>query len=266
MREQSIGWFFPHRPRPDYPLFVFLPGMDGSGQLYHRQIETLSSHFDLRCLTISPDDLSDWDELADRVIVLLQEELRYKTAPVYLCGESFGGCLALKIATKDPKLVKKLILVNAASCFNQRPLLGLGIGVTRVIPDFLHRSSALVLLPFIAALSRISPIDRRSLLKAMQSVPPETVSWRLSMLQRFQINPLELARLSFSVLVVASQSDRLLPSVTEGRKLIHQLPKAKLVILPDSGHTCLLETDIHLKEILNAHACLPRHLPSPTYG
>jgi pimeloyl-ACP methyl ester carboxylesterase len=258
MKDNSVRWFFPHSLRPDRPLFVFLPGMDGSGQLYHRQIATLSSHFDLRCLTISPYDKSDWDGLADRVIALLREELRHKSEKLYLCGESFGGCLALKIATKAPNLIKKLILVNAASSFNERPLLGWGIGITHFIPDFLHRSSALVLLPFIAALGRISEEDRRSLLKAMRSVPPEVVSWRLSLLQRFQASSIELSRLPFSVLVVASQSDRLLPSVAEGRRLIRQLPKAKLVILPESGHTCLLETDIHLKEILGTHGCLPK--------
>jgi pimeloyl-ACP methyl ester carboxylesterase len=103
--------------------------------------------------------------------------------------------------------------------------------------------------------------DRRALLKAMRSVPQEIVSWRLSLLQGFQANSYELSRLNFSVLVVASASDRLLPSVAEGQRLVHRLPKAKLVILPHSGHTCLLESDIHLDDILGAHGCLPRNLP-----
>ncbi|MDJ0539182.1 MAG: alpha/beta hydrolase, partial [Microcystis sp. M53603_WE2] len=29
--EQPVSWIIPRHPRPDYPLFVFLPGMDGSG-------------------------------------------------------------------------------------------------------------------------------------------------------------------------------------------------------------------------------------------
>jgi pimeloyl-ACP methyl ester carboxylesterase len=263
--EQAVSWFIPHLPRPDYPLFVFLPGMDGSGQLYHRQIKTLATYFDLRCLKISPQNLSDWDDLSDRVIALLESELQPKSRPVYLCGESFGGCLALKVATKAPKLIKKLILVNSASSFNQRPLLSLGIGITQMMPDFVHRSSALTMLPFLAALSRISREDRRSLLKAMQHVPPTTISWRLSLLQQFHVSASELKRLQLTVLVVASRSDRLLPSVAEAKRLIQHLPKAKLTILPDSGHACLLETDIHLKDILQHHACLPQTLPAKTH-
>jgi pimeloyl-ACP methyl ester carboxylesterase len=263
--EQPVSWIIPRHPRLDYPLFVFLPGMDGSGQLYERQIKTLAAHFDLRCLTISPQYLGDWEELSDRVIILLERELKQRSRQVYLCGESFGGCLALKVAIKAPNLIKKLVLVNSASSFNQRPLLSLGIGITQMMPDFIHRGSALTILPFLAALGRIAPEDRRSLLKAMQYVPPTTISWRLSMLQRFQVKRSELQRLQLSVLVIASQGDRLLPSVAEAKRLIKQLPKAKLTILPNSGHACLLETDIHLKDILHHHACLPRSLPAKSH-
>jgi pimeloyl-ACP methyl ester carboxylesterase len=90
------------------------------------------------------------------VIALLAQELKGQSRKVYLCGESFGGCLALKIATKAAKLLKKLILINPASSFNQRPLLSLGIGITQMMPDFIHGSSALTILPFLAALGRIS--------------------------------------------------------------------------------------------------------------
>ena len=107
--EQPVSWIIPRHPRPDYPLFVFLPGMDGSGQLYYRQIKNLAPYFDLRCLVISPQYLGDWEELSSLVIALLEQELKRQSRKVYLCGESFGGCLALKIATKSAKLIKKLI-------------------------------------------------------------------------------------------------------------------------------------------------------------
>ncbi len=254
-KNSHVNWYRPHKVQDDYPLFVFVPGMDGTGKLYQRQVRTLSSHFDLRCLMISPDDLSDWDKLADRVIVLLQRER--KSSGLYLCGESFGGCLALQVVLKAPELVDKLILVNSASSFNNRPILSWGIEITRAMPDFLHYSSALALLPFLAALNRILPEDRKALLQAMQSVPPATVSWRLSMLRNFCPLPQALARVNVDTLVIASQSDRLLPSVSEGHHLTRRLPKAKLMILPDSGHTCLLEEGIDLARILESYNLLP---------
>lgn len=33
-------------------------------------------------------------------------------------GESFGGCLALRVASKAPHLIARLALVNPATCFN----------------------------------------------------------------------------------------------------------------------------------------------------
>jgi len=82
----------PKNLRPDLPLFVFLPGMDGTGQLLRTQTEGLERLFDVRCLAIPPTDQTGWDELAERVIDLIEAELKQSgDRPVYLCGESFGG-------------------------------------------------------------------------------------------------------------------------------------------------------------------------------
>ncbi|MBD0361862.1 MAG: alpha/beta hydrolase, partial [Coleofasciculus sp. C3-bin4] len=85
----------PSRINPDYPLFVFLPGMDGTGQLLRLQTEGLETAFDVRCLAIPADDLTNWEDLTDKVVNLIEEELKKRSSrSVYLCGESFGGCLA----------------------------------------------------------------------------------------------------------------------------------------------------------------------------
>jgi pimeloyl-ACP methyl ester carboxylesterase len=54
------------------------------------------------------------------------------------------------------------------------------------------------------------------------------------------------------VLLIGGAADRLLPSVQEVERLAELLPNAKIVVLPDSGHTCLLETDINLFEIIKS--------------
>jgi hypothetical protein len=48
----------PKRLQPQYPLFVFLPGMDGTGQLLRSQTAGLEVAFDVRCLAIPPDDFT----------------------------------------------------------------------------------------------------------------------------------------------------------------------------------------------------------------
>jgi pimeloyl-ACP methyl ester carboxylesterase len=247
----------PRRLQPDYPLFIYLPGMDGTGQLLRSQTAGLELSFDVRCLAIPRSDISTWDVLTNNVINLIHAELeRSSQRPVYLCGESFGGCLAMKVAIQSPHLFKRIILINPASALQLRPWLNWASQFSDIVPSCFYDVGAVGLLPFLASLARISRGDRHELLKTMRSVPPETISWRLSLLREFQVDEEQLQRLTQQVLLIAGADDRLLPSDMEVRRLESILPNPKTLILPDSGHACLLEQGVNLYEILQQHEFL----------
>lgn len=244
----------PSHLNPNFPLFVFLPGMDGTGRLLRTQTEGLEKIFDVRALAIPPDDSTNWDDLARLVVNLIEEQRKDQPSrSVYLCGESFGGCLAVKVALRAPHLFKRIILINPATSFNQRPFLRWGAQLGRWVPDWVYPISALALLPFLSALSKTSLHERQALLDAMQSVPPHTVNWRISMVMDFEVDETQLRHLTQPVLLIAGDADRLLPSVMEVQRLANWLPNAEIVVLPDSGHTCLLEKDVSLYDILKQH-------------
>ncbi|MBW4455464.1 MAG: alpha/beta hydrolase [Nostoc indistinguendum CM1-VF10] len=244
----------PKRVKPEYPLLVYLPGMDGTGQLLRSQTAGLETGFDVRCLAIPRKDLNTWDVLAKSVLDLIHAELEKSSQrSVYLCGESFGGCLAMKVAIQRPHLFKRIILINPASAFRLRPWLNWASQLTYLVPSELYDVGALGLLPFLASLQRISRSDRHELLKTMRSVPSETVLWRLSLLREFEVDEEQLSRLTQPVLLIAGGSDRLLPSVTEVKRIGNILANAKILVLPDCGHACLLEEDINLYEILKVN-------------
>ncbi len=237
--------------RPTLPLFVFLPGMDGTGDLFHVQAPRLEATFDIRCLAIARHDQSSWRDLANQAIALIQQELAHRpNRTVYLCGESFGACLALQVARLAPTLCHRLILVNPASSFHHKNWLHWATSLTSWVPAPLYHLSSVGFLPWLAALPRISPRDRQALLKAMQSVPQTTSAWRLSLLQKFAMPLPVLRALSLPTLLIAGALDRLLPSVDEIQRLAQALPQAETVILPQSGHACLLETDVDLFAIM----------------
>lgn len=241
----------PERVQPEYPLLVYLPGMDGTGQLLRSQTAGLEAGFDVRCLALPRKDLNTWDVLAKSVLDLIHAELEKSSQrPVYLCGESFGGCLAIKVAIQTPELFKRIILINPASSFHLRPWLNWASQLSYLVPSGLYDVGALGLLPFLASLPRISQSDRHELLKTMRSIPPETVHWRLSLLREFEVDDKQLDRLTQPVLLIAGASDRLLPSVTEVKRIANILPNNKIVVLPHCGHACLLEQDTNLYEIL----------------
>lgn len=255
----SVDLINPREVNQDAPLFVYLPGMDGTGKLLQTQSKNnLAANFDLRCLSIRTDNYSTWQDLARDTVKLIQSELVNRTnQEVYLCGESFGGCLALKTVLAAPSIITKLVLVNPASCFNQLPILTWGADIPSLLPSWIHRYSAAGLLPFLAQLNRINDGDRDRLLESMKSLPPHVVSWRLSLLRDFKVLDEELRSLNIPSLIIAGGADGLLPSVEEAHKLTNLLPQAQMTVLPQSGHACLLETDIDLYQILSTQNFIP---------
>ena len=229
--------------------------MDGTGELFSVQTPGLRPYFDIRCLTIPGDDLSSWQDLAAQVVALIRQE--YSERPVYLCGESFGACLALQVIAQDPDIASHLILVNSASSFNRLPWLHWLSNMTTWVAPTFYRSSALGSLPILAALNRIHPDHHAATLRAMRSVTQAAAAWRLSLLSRFRLDDLTLVRFRQPVLIVASQADRLLPSVEEAHRLVQKFPQAQLHFLPYSGHISLLESEVSLSQILAQAGFLP---------
>lgn len=250
--KNRLRFLTPGQPRPDYPLFVFLPGMDGTGRLLHRQTPSLQRTFDIRCLAIPPDDLTDWDAMAKQVIALIEAELKPRRA-VYLCGESFGGCLAQKVILHAKGLIERLILINPASSFKLYPWMSLGEPMVRALPEALYRVSKPGILPFLADWGRVASWEVRALWSAIKSVPQTTFIWRLSLLREFHISQTHLSRITQPTLLLASGADKLLPSVTEAQRLNSCLPNAQMVVLSDSCHACLLEKSVDLYQILQEH-------------
>jgi len=238
---------------PSRPLFVFLPGMDGSGVLLQPQVAGLSAGFDIRCLSIPPDDLRGWDELTEQVAALIRMEQQWHPGRMTtVCGESFGGCLALRLITRFPNQCDQLILVNPASSAQRQPWIGACSSLTQLLPTPIYQLSTHSLCNLLIASPRVSRPTRLQLLAAMQAVRPQSAAWRLALLRQFRLEDLPLDRVRQPVLILASEADRLLPSPREAKRLARFLPNTTIVQLPDSGHACLLEDQLNLSAILRS--------------
>ena len=246
------------------PLFVFLPGMDGSGALLQPQVAGLSTGFDIRCLSIPPDDLRGWEELTEHVAALIQmEQQRHPGRKTTVCGESFGGCLALRLITRFPKLCDQLILINPATSAQRQPWIGACSSLTQLLPTPIYQLSTFSLCNLLIASHRVSRPRRHQLLAAMQAVRPQSAAWRLALLSQFRLEDLPLDRVRQPVLILASEGDRLLPSQREAKRLARFLPDTTIVQLPESGHACLLENQLNLSAILMSQDLLS-DLPAST--
>ncbi len=225
--------------------------MDETGKdLMKLQVSRLETVFDVRCFVIPADTLDSWDALSQQLIALTQTELKKTPRQVYLCGESFGGCIALNVLAQAPELFDRIILINPASSFHRIPWLFLGSFLLSWTPQFLYDISSALSLPFLSQLTRLDSTARNALMKATQDAPNQTAEQRLELLRQFRIDEGKLQKITQPVLLIGSQEDHLLPSVNEAHRLARIFPNAEVVILPHSGHACLIESDVLLIRIL----------------
>ena len=240
------------------PLLIYLPGLDETGKsLISLQTASFEKDFNVRSLVIPPDDLDDWDLLADATIALVKDELAKlpESLPVYLCGESFGGCLALKVLLRADHLFERAVLVNPASSFHRVPWLTLGSSLFWLVPAPLYEfSSSLPVVSFLAPPDRISSAARQGLLESTRSAPKKTLQRRLALMRDFSVDEAKLRQVDIPVLLVGAGADRILPSVEEVHRLARIFVRSQVVILPHSGHACLVEKGVNLDEIMHAHS------------
>ena len=259
LQHQNAYFYNPQESKPNRPLLIFLPGLDETGKdLMSRQTDSLEIGFDVRCFVIPPEDIDDFDLLAESALALTEAELaKTPERSVYLASESFGSCIALKMLEQAPKLFEKIIIVNSASSLHRVPLLSLGSRLFPLTPNFLYKHSAFFSLPFLANLSQISDQTRQDLSDAMESAPKQTVQQRIAMMREFAMDESKLRQINQPVLSIGSQKDFILPSVEEAKRLAKIFPQATVVTLPHSGHACLVEKDVNLYQIMSANNFVP---------
>lgn len=284
----------PEAPSPVATL-VYFSGTDGTGQAITPQLPGLTAAgYDVRCLYMPLANRWAWPELTAQAIGLLQDLLA--TLPyrkVTLVGESFGGCLALRVAAAAPELVSHLVLVNPATCFGQS-LFGVSslvaaTNLLSVFPKPLYEVAQAVLIPFMVDRERVAPVTTQAVRSMMlmsapanfqeaaadssspaaaeqlaseagsglRYMPSATANWRLNLLRSGGLPDAQLASIRVPTLLVASAADRLLPSMSEAARLASLLPDARRVTLPDSGHTALLEEGVALAAIMARAGFLP---------
>uniref|UniRef100_A0A2P2KQN4 Catalytic n=1 Tax=Rhizophora mucronata TaxID=61149 RepID=A0A2P2KQN4_RHIMU len=134
-------WFCPiecGKPLKNSPILLFLPGMDGVGlglTLHHK---ALGKAFEVWCLHIPVYDRTPFKELVEYVEeTVRQEHASSPDKPIYLVGDSFGGCLALAVAARNPKIDLVLVLANPATSFGRSQLQPL-FPILEALPNELH--------------------------------------------------------------------------------------------------------------------------------
>jgi len=89
--------------------------------------------------------------------------------PIYLVGDSFGGCLAVAVAARNPQIDLLLILVNPATSFAKTPLQPI-LPLLESMPSEFH-----VTVPYLLSFVMGDPLKMASVTIENNLSPPETL-------------------------------------------------------------------------------------------
>ncbi|KAG5244936.1 acyltransferase protein [Salix suchowensis] len=268
-------WFCPvecGQPLKDSPILLFCPGIDGVGlglTLHHK---ALGKVFEVRCLHIPVYDRTPFEGLVKFVEKTVRlEHASSPNKPIYLVGESFGGCLALAVAARNPQIDLVLILANPATSFNRSQLQPL-FPLLEALPDELH-SAVPYLLSFVmgdpvkmATVNIESKLPPRLQIEQLSNnltamlpsltgladiIPKDTLLWKLKLLKSAAAYAnSRLHSVKAEVLVVSSGKDQMLPSSDESQRLKSSLKNCTVRHFKENGHTILLEDGVNLLTVI----------------
>lgn len=225
---------------------ILVPGIDGTGRLFYRQIPSLERDF-----VVTPTRLrDDAGTMADLVADLDAEVTRVAgTGRVTLLGESFGGALSLSYALAHPDRVERLVVVNSFAHFGSPARLWLAYQLLRATPWEAMR----VVRQLNSGRMHSPQTERdeiRRYLDLMRATTRQGYLSRLRILRDYDIRA-HLPSIAAPVLYLAADRDTLVPSVEQARLMSTLTPSATMRVLEGHGHSCLIAPDLDLAAILS---------------
>ncbi|XXG84148.1 hypothetical protein AAC387_Pa10g1731 [Persea americana] len=268
-------WFSPVEcgsPIEGSPVLLFLPGIDGVGLGLTLHHIALGRVFEVRCMHIPIYDRTPFEGL----LKFVEETVRFEHSvspnkPIYLVGDTFGGCLALAVAARNRTIDLMLVLSNPATSFDKSPLKTF-LPLLDAMPVELHMTVPYLLNLIIGDLVKLGvasveeelppslALDQLSrslnsmlpyLLGLADIMPKETLVWKLKLLKSAaSYANSRLHAVKAEVLILASGKDNLLPSMEEAKHLRNSLQNCRVRYFRDNGHTLLLEDGVRLLTVI----------------
>jgi pimeloyl-ACP methyl ester carboxylesterase len=230
----------------DGPGLVLVPGMDGTGSLFYRQVPLLAKRFRVATYRLR-DDAPDMATLVGDLAHVARSAAT-TGGQVVVVGESFGGAVALSFALANPQLVQALVVLNSFPRFLPQGRLGLAIHALRVMPW-----EAMPLIRRFTAFRLHSRYTHRAEIRRFMELTQETSREgyiaRLRILQSYDVRD-RLGELAMPVLFLASERDHLVPAVREARAMASRVSQATVRVLAGHGHICLIAPNLDLENLL----------------
>lgn len=228
------------------PAVVLVPGMDGTGRLFYRQVPPLAERHTVATFALRHHAT----EMAWLVqdLAAIVDAAAPSTGRAIVVGESFGGALALSFALAHPERVDALVIVNSFPWFSPQARLQAAIAALHFVPwgamPVVRRLTAFRMH------SRHTHRDEiRRFLELSRGISRTGYLNRLRILQQYDVRA-RLHELRMPTLFVAADLDHLVPSLEQARLMSVAVPEATLRVLDGYGHICLIAPGVDLATML----------------
>jgi pimeloyl-ACP methyl ester carboxylesterase len=228
------------------PLALLIPGLDGTGRLYYRQLEALERRYRIRAWSYEPG--ADHD-LHDLVRQLGDATDREEPASIRVVGESFGGLVALGYVLQYPERVAQLVLVNTFPFYRRKFRAQLACWLAPLLQVGLCRRVKESTVEFILKREGIPPEVRTRCQAVLRQIDLASYRRRLQLLRIADMRP-RLHQVTVPTVLLASGRDKLVPSVGEANFMASRIPGARVYEFPEAGHGLLLTPGIVLADYM----------------
>lgn len=225
---------------------VLVPGMNGSGELFYRQVPGLAQSYRVATYTLRDDAgslavlVEDLARVVDRVAAADRRAI--------IVGESFGGAVAMTFALTHPERVSALVILNSFPRFTPQFRLNLAIAGLIAVPW-----NTMPLVRRVTAWRLHSRHTHRAEIRRFVDMTAHTTRLgyisRLKLLRDYDVRH-RLHELKPPTLFLAAERDHLVPSVAQAQYMATRVPSCSMQILAGHGHICLIAPDLDLAQII----------------
>lgn len=234
--------------RGDGHPVILVPGMNGTPELFYRQVPLLERSYRVATYALR-DDADSIDTLAADLAGVV-ERIAPSTRRATIVGESFGGAVALTTALRHPDRVEALIILNSFPRFAPQIRLRMAVAGLKILP-WGAMSVVRHLTAFRLHSGHTDQAEIRQFIALTKHATREGYINRLTLLKQFDVRD-RLGDIQCPVLFLAAENDHLVPAVEQARYMADRVPGAVIRILEGHGHICLIAPDIDLAAILDA--------------
>ncbi len=234
-------------------LALLIPGLDGTGKLYYRQIDDLAKKYRVCAWSYRHGENSGLSDLTRDLGLATTGEA---PGSILVIAESFGGLVALNYILQYPERVRCLILVNAFPYFRHR----LRIRLARALASLLRLRFARTMKDLIVdrtlAREGILEKDRQRYREIIQDIHLPDYRRRLRLVQEVDLRA-RLSEIAVPVILLAAGSDKVVPSILDAHLMASRIPRAIVKEFPDAGHALLLTPGVSLAMIDGRESAAP---------